>query len=211
MGQVLCPPLSDGDWEGLVFHWWFIKQVVWVPLNSVEKPLVVLSQGLLLCIFAHWQLPCIILHRFDTTNIRLLSFKLVSKAVDFWRLGVNILLDLLVSFLTNMVHCMPGSAFGCIVWCPSAFTSLPSLESFPLGSNDVVPDILSGSISYTCRRTHMQFEDLEMIACLAVPSRPTWPFQSPHGIRNSDVPSQGHILEKKCESFASKFLRSLNF
>ena len=100
-----------------------------------------------------------------------------------------------------MVHCMSGISFGCIVWFPSAFTSLPGLESFPLGSNglfhvfipppgfttptvwpscathllscleqsslDVVPDILSGPISYTCRCAHMQVEDLlEMIACL---------------------------------------------
>ena len=102
-----------------------------------------------------------------------------------------------------MVHCMSGILFGCIVWCPSAFTSLSGLESCPLGSNglfhvfvpplgftmptvwpscatylfscleqsslDVVPDILSGPISYTCRCAHMQVEDLlEMIACLRV-------------------------------------------
>ena len=30
---------------------------------------------------------------------------------------------------------MSGISFGCIVWCPSAFTSLPGLESFPLGNN----------------------------------------------------------------------------
>ena len=30
---------------------------------------------------------------------------------------------------------MSGIVFGCIVWCPSGFTSLPGLESFPLGSN----------------------------------------------------------------------------
>ena len=80
----------------------------------------------------------------------------------------------------------------------SAFTSLPGLEIFPLGSNglfhmlipppgfktlmtgpsfathlscleqailDVVPDILSGSISYTCTCTYRQVEDLlEIIA-----------------------------------------------
>ena len=28
---------------------------------------------------------------------------------------------------------MSGISFGCIVWCPSAFTSLSGLESFPLG------------------------------------------------------------------------------
>ena len=33
------------------------------------------------------------------------------------------------------MHCMSGISFGCIVWCPSAFTSLPGLESCPLGSN----------------------------------------------------------------------------
>ena len=100
-----------------------------------------------------------------------------------------------------MVLCMSRIVIGCIVWCPSAFTSLLGLESFPLGSNglfhmlfpppgfttspvgpscathllscleqaslDAVADIFSGSISYTCRRTHMQVEDLlEMIACL---------------------------------------------
>ena len=91
-----------------------------------------------------------------------------------------------------MVHCMFGNAFGCIVWCPSAFTSLPGLESFPLcffrvliplpgfmtptvgpscathllscleqASLDVVSDILSDSISYTWRCTHMQVKDLQ--------------------------------------------------
>ena len=35
----------------------------------------------------------------------------------------------------SMVHCMSGIAFGCIVWCPSAFTCLPGLEGFPLGSS----------------------------------------------------------------------------
>ena len=123
--------------------------------------------------------------------------------VDFWRFGVNIPVDLLVGFLTSLVHCMSGISFGCIIWCPSAFTSLPGLESCPLGSNglfhmfisppgfptptmwpscatyllscleqsslDVVPDILSGPVSYTCRCAHMQVEDLlEMIACLRV-------------------------------------------
>ena len=102
-----------------------------------------------------------------------------------------------------MVHCMSGISFGCIIWCPSAFTSLPGLESVLLGSNglfhvfipppgfttpkvwpscathlhscleqsslEVVADILSGPISYTCRCAHMQVEDLlEMIACLRV-------------------------------------------
>ena len=38
----------------------------------------------------------------------------------------------------SMVHCMSGISFGCIVWCPSAFTSLPGLESFPLGSNGLL-------------------------------------------------------------------------
>ena len=41
-------------------------------------------------------------------------------------------------------------------------------------SRDVVPDILSGPISYTCRCAHMQAEDLlEMIACL-------WVFKLPN-------------------------------
>ena len=108
---------------------------------------------------------------------------LVSKAVYFWRLGV-------IGFLTSMVHCMSCNVFGCILWCPSAFTSLLGLESFPFGSNglfhmlipspdfttpmvgpscathllscleqaslDAVPNTLSGSISYTCRCTHMR-------------------------------------------------------
>ena len=72
---------------------------------------------------------------FVTNNISVLSSKLVSKAVDFWRLGVNILVDLLICFLTSMVHCMSGISFGCIVWCPSDFTCLPGLESCPLGRN----------------------------------------------------------------------------
>ena len=44
----------------------------------------------------------------------------------------------------------------------SCATHLSYLEQASL---DVVPDILSGSISYTCRRTHMRVEDLlEIIA-----------------------------------------------
>ena len=34
-----------------------------------------------------------------------------------------------------MVHCMSDISFGSIVWCPSALTRLPGLESFLLGSN----------------------------------------------------------------------------
>ena len=90
-----------------------------------------------------WHLSCIILHRFVTNNINVLSSKLVSKAVDFWRLGVNILVDLLVSFLTSMVHCMSGISFGCIVWCPSAFTSLPGLESCPLRELNILMLVIS--------------------------------------------------------------------
>ena len=46
----------------------------------------------------------------------------------------------------------------------------PHTSSVVLRSRfDVVPDTLSGPISYTCRRAHMQVEDLlEMIACLRV-------------------------------------------
>ena len=96
MGPVLsCLHLRDsllihinGDWDGRAFHWWWIWQVVWVPVKlNIEKPLVVLQPGLLLWVFAHWHLSCIILHRFVTNNISVLSSKLVSKAVDFWRLG----------------------------------------------------------------------------------------------------------------------------
>ena len=95
----------NGDWNGWAFQWWFIRQVVWVPVkHNIEKPLVVLKPGLLLWVFAHWHLPCIILHRFVTNNISVLSFKLVSKVVDFWRLGVDNHVDLLVSFLMSMVH-----------------------------------------------------------------------------------------------------------
>ena len=52
------------------------------------------------------------------------------------------------------------------VW-PSCATYL--LSCLEQSSLDVVPDILSGPISYTCRCAHMQVEDLlEMIACLRV-------------------------------------------
>ena len=51
------------------------------------------------------------------------------------------------------------------VW-PSCATHLSCLEQSSL---DVVPDILSGPISYTCRCANMQVEDLlKMIACLRV-------------------------------------------
>ena len=38
---------------------------------------------------------------------------------------------------------MSGTAFGCIVWCPSTFTSLLCLENFPLGSNDLFLMLIS--------------------------------------------------------------------
>ena len=44
----------------------------------------------------------------------------------------------------------------------SCVTQLSCLE---LSNLDVVTDMLSGSISYTCRCTHMKVEDLEIIAC----------------------------------------------
>ena len=50
---------------------------------------------------------------------------------------------------------------------PSCATRL--LSCLEQASFDVVPDILSGSIIFTCRCTHMRAEDLlEMIACLRV-------------------------------------------
>ena len=48
-------------------------------------------------------------------------------------------------------------------------SNVPHTSSVVLSSPvfDVVPDILSGPISYTCRCAHMQVEDLlEMTACL---------------------------------------------
>ena len=51
------------------------------------------------------------------------------------------------------------------VWPSCATHLLSCLEQSSL----VVPDILSGPISYTCRCAHMQVEDLmEMLACLRV-------------------------------------------
>ena len=50
---------------------------------------------------------------------------------------------------------------------PSCATHL--LSCLEHSSLDIVPDILSGPISYTCRHAHMQVEDLlEMIARLRV-------------------------------------------
>ena len=50
---------------------------------------------------------------------------------------------------------------------PNCATHL--LSCLEQASLDIVPDILSGSISYTCRHTHMQVKDfLEMIVCLRV-------------------------------------------
>ena len=52
------------------------------------------------------------------------------------------------------------------VWPSCATYLLCCLEQSSL---DVVPGILSGPISYTCRCAHMQVEDLlEMTACLRV-------------------------------------------
>ena len=76
-----------------------------------------------------------ILHR-AIAYISILSSKLVSKVVDFWRQGVNIFVDLVrCRFLdeTGILHVW--QCVGCNVWCPSAFTSLPCLKSFLLGSN----------------------------------------------------------------------------
>ena len=52
-------------------------------------------------------------------------------------LRVNILIDLLVGLLASMLHCTSGNAFGCMVCCSSAFTSLPCLVSLPHGCNDL--------------------------------------------------------------------------
>ena len=51
-GPGALPPLHlkdslfnhiNDDWDGQAFHWWFIRQVVWVPVKlNIEKPLVVL-------------------------------------------------------------------------------------------------------------------------------------------------------------------------
>ena len=62
---------------------------------------------------------------------------------------------------------IPPSGFTTPMVWPSCATHLLScLEQYSL---DVVPDILCGSISYTCRCAHMQVEDLlEMTACLRV-------------------------------------------
>ena len=47
--RVVKPQLNqkfnhiNGDWDERVFHWWFVRQVVWIPVKlNVEKPLVVL-------------------------------------------------------------------------------------------------------------------------------------------------------------------------
>ena len=84
-------------------------------------------------------------------------------------------------------------------------------------SLDVVPDILGGSISYTCRCTHMRFEDLlEMIAHLRVFKLPNfkargelalgfWWHISPH-IAYKKLMLQGYFLARDhfyiCDKFA---------
>ena len=67
--------------------------------------------GDICCFFL--QKPFLVLHWFVTSSSSVLTSKLVSKAVDFRRLGVIILAALLVGFLTSMVHCMSGIVFGC--------------------------------------------------------------------------------------------------
>ena len=38
----ICEIANNGDWDGRSFHWWMIRQTVWVPVKfNVEKPLVV--------------------------------------------------------------------------------------------------------------------------------------------------------------------------
>ena len=186
----------NGDWDGRAFHWWLITQVVWVPVklrweafgSALARPSA-LSLHSLTSLLHHSSQVC---HQ----NISVLSSKLISKAVDFWKLGVDILVDL-VDFLASMVHCMSGISSGCIVWCPSALPAYQALKAFRLAAMDFstcsfhyqvsrcqrcgrvaphtscleqysldVPDILSGPISYTYWYAHMQVEDREMIACL---------------------------------------------
>ena len=48
-------------------------------------------------------------------------------------LEVILLVDRLVGFLTSMVYCMSNNVFGLNVWCPGAYTSLPSFQSSLLG------------------------------------------------------------------------------
>ena len=83
-------------------------------------------------------------------------------------------------------------------------------------SLDVVPDILSGSISYTCRCTHMGFENLEMIAHRRVFKLPNfkgrdelalgfWWHINPH-VAYKKLMLQGYFLARDhfyiCDKFA---------
>ena len=82
-----------------------------------------------------------------------------NPGLESFRLGSNELFHILI----------PPPDFTTPAVGPSCATHL--LSCHEQASLDVVPDILSGSIIYTCRRTHMQVEDLrEMIACLRVAS-----------------------------------------
>ena len=101
------------------------------------------------------------------------AFSLICKVIYFWRLRVNIFVDLLVGFLASMVHCTSGNAFGCMVWCSSAFTSLPcpwlqwfllrgsvSNQTFGPGVNLLLgfggtSNLMSHTRSWCCRATSL--------------------------------------------------------
>ena len=99
---------------------------------------------------------------------------------------------------------------------PSCATHLFScLEQSSL---DVVPDILSGSISYTCRRAHMQVEDLlEMTAHLRVFKLPNeargelalgfWWHINPH-VTYKKLTLQGYFLPRDHFYIFDKFAHS---
>ena len=75
--------------------------------------------------------------------------------------------------------CIPPPGFTMPTVGPSCATHLLScLEQASLD----VPDILSSSISYTCRCTHMQVEDLEMIAHLRVLKLPNFKARGEHAL-----------------------------
>ena len=74
-----------------------------------------------------------------------------NPGLESFRLGSNGLFHVLI----------PPAGFTTPTVGPRCATHLSCHEQASL---DVVPDILSGSISYSCRRT----QDLEMIACLRV-------------------------------------------
>ena len=125
----------SGDWDRRAYHWWFVRRGLcpsqtqhWETFGSaLTRPSVLSLRSMTSPLYhSSW---------FATNNISVHSSKLVSKAVDFWRLKdqYSHRPSCWLLHKHGALH-VKQCCNGCMVWCPSAFTSLPGLESFPLAA-----------------------------------------------------------------------------